>query len=257
MGTGVGTLAWAERTRGRLSFGDRLGLLGSALVLQARLLPAQVRWQLGLPTAQGPSVDPATLRAPDSAAAKAAEELCREISEPYLVNHCLRTYLWGRILAAQDGIRFDDELFYVACLMHDAGLVKPYLADPPDVPCFAVRGAEVARRLAAKQGWTPARVHAVAEAIALHLNVDVPLAEGPEAHLLNGGAALDVTGIRYWRLDPRIILDVLSRLPRLDMKRRIWDAWKSEADAHADCRGRFLNRYLQFRYRVRSAPFAE
>lgn len=257
MGTGVGTLAWAERTRGRLSFGDKLGLLGTAVVLQTRLLPAQLRWQLGLPAARGPSLDLTTIRAPDSAAAKAAEDLCREISEPYLVNHCLRTYLWGRILAAQDGLRFDDEVLYVACLMHDAGLVGRYAAEPPDVPCFAVRGAGVARRIADEHRWTPARTHAVAEAISLHVNVSVPLEDGPEAHLLNTGAALDVTGIRYWRLDPRTVDGVLARLPRLEMKRRLWDTWKAEADAHPDCRGHFLNRYLQFGYRVRSAPFSE
>ena len=39
----VGTLAWAERTGGILSRGDRIGLLGDAVRLQMRILPAQTR----------------------------------------------------------------------------------------------------------------------------------------------------------------------------------------------------------------------
>lgn len=253
----LGTLAWAEETGGRLQLRDRLAQLAAALALQIRLLPAQLRWKLGLAPDQRPAIELADLRSPDTAAAKAAEDRCREVSPPYLVNHCLRAYLWGRILAAQTGLKPDDELFYVASLLHDLGLTERYANTPPALPCFAVRGATAARDMMHELGWSAARQRALAEAITLHLNVQVGLEHGVEAHLLNAGTALDVTGLRYWELSPATVRDVVGRLPRLDMKRDIWAAWKADVDAHPECRGNFLNRYLQFGSRVRGSPFAE
>ena len=253
----IGTLVWAERTRGELAWRETLALLADAVALQLRVLPAQLHWRLGLPDRRRPALDPAAIRAPDSAAAKAAEAHCREVSPPYLVNHCLRTYLWGRLLAAEWKLALDDELFYVASLLHDLGITPRYALGSGDAPCFAVRGAAGARRLAATSGWPAERARRLAEAITLHLNVRVGLEHGPEAHVLNASTALDVTGLRYWEVPPESARAVVERVPRLDMKRAIWTVWKAEADRHPRCRGRFLNRWLQFGARVRTAPFAE
>jgi hypothetical protein len=103
--------------------------------------------------------------------------------------------------------------------------------------------------------WGEARQEALAEAIVLHLNVRVSLAHGAEAHLLNAGTALDVTGARFWEIHPATAAAVVARVARLDMKRELWAVWKAEADAHPGSRARFLNRYLQFRQRIEGAPF--
>jgi hypothetical protein len=250
-------MAWAEETGGRLRPRERLALLAGAVALQIRILPAQLRWRLGLGRGPTLALDPAAIRLPDSAAARSAEEHCREVSPPYLVNHCLRAYLWGRLLAAGSGFAADEELLYVACLLHDLGLTPRYAAAPGDAPCFAVRGARAARDLTALAEWAPPRREALAEAIALHLNTSVGLEHGPEAHLLNAATALDTTGLRSWEIPPQAIAAVLARLPRLDLKRELWGVWKAEADLHPACRGFFLNRWLQFGSRVRSAPFPE
>jgi len=257
MAHSIGTLAWAEATGGRLTFRERLALLADAVMLQARVLPAQLRWRLGLAADYISGLDVATIRAPDSAAARMAEEHCREVSPPYLVNHCLRSYVWGRLLAAHRGLRPDDELLYVASLLHDLGLTPPYANGPVDAPCFAVRGAEGARRVARRAGWTEPFERRLAEAITLHVNVDVGLEHGVEAHLLNASTALDVTGLRCWEIGSSSVQATLERFPRLGMKAAIWSAWASEARRHPDCRGAFLNRYLQFGSRVRAAPFPD
>jgi hypothetical protein len=257
MAHSIGTLEWAEATGGRLTFKERLALLGDAVRLQLRVLPAQLWWKLGLGTDYIPGLDVAAIRAPDSAAARRAEEHCRDVSPPYLVNHCLRSYLWGRLLAAHRGLRPDDELLYVASLLHDLGLTPAYASGPGEAPCFAVRGAEGARRILRQAGWTEETVQRVAEAITLHVNVDVGLEHGVEAHLLNASTALDVTGLRYWELGRSSPRAVLERFPRLGMKAAIWSAWEAEARRHPDCRGHFLNRYLQFGARVRAAPFPD
>ena len=47
---------------------------------------------------------------PDMAAAAAALEVSTQYSSPALLNHSVRSYLWGRAYAAANGIDFDAEL---------------------------------------------------------------------------------------------------------------------------------------------------
>jgi hypothetical protein len=64
----VGTLAWAERTGGILSRRERISLLGDAIRLQMRILPAQTRALLGRTNSRAFSVDPDRLRIPEGVA---------------------------------------------------------------------------------------------------------------------------------------------------------------------------------------------
>jgi hypothetical protein len=250
----LGTLPWAEATGGRLTQRDRLRQLAQGLALQLRTLPAQLLWRLGLAPDRRPAIDPATIRSPDSAAARRAEEHCRDVSSPALFNHCVRAWLWARILAVQDGLRPDDELLYVACLLHDLGLTPRYAAG---APCFAIRGARAAAAAVDGLGWSPARSDALAEAITLHLNVRVGREHGIEAHLLNAGTALDVTGLRLWELPAAAPAAVVARAPRLGFKRDLWATWEAETAAHPGCRAAFLARGLQLGLLLRTAPFPD
>src|SRR6185295_1096421 len=125
--TTIGALAWARRTGGRLSAGDRLAFALGAI----RELRRQVEMALG------------EIALPETPAARAAAELCRGASSPALAGHCERTYLWGALLGARDGIAFDSELLYVACLLHDLGLTGRF-APQGTTACFALAGAEAA-----------------------------------------------------------------------------------------------------------------
>ena len=225
-------------------------------MLQLRVLPAQVRWQLGL-ARPGVLVDVTKLTIPDSPAARRAEEHCREVSPPYLVNHCLRTYLWAQVLAHPAGLGVDDELLYVASLLHDLGLTERYRVSESGAACFALRGAEGARKLIDGFEWPERRGHALAEAIALHLNLSVGIEYGAEALLLNAATALDVTGLRIWEVHPDSVRAVIDRHPRLAMKAEILPAWQREANTHPGTRAHFLSRYLQFPARIRGAPFTD
>src|SRR5437764_5418816 len=74
----VGTPAWAGRTGGILSRRERISLLGDAIRLQMRILPAQPRALLGRPDSRAFSVDPDRLRIPDTMIAREAEALSSE-----------------------------------------------------------------------------------------------------------------------------------------------------------------------------------
>ena len=252
----VGTLAWAQKRGGRLSLRDKLAQLGEAVSLQMRVLPAQLRWRLGL-SGPGALIDITEIRIPDTSTARRAEQHCREVSPEFLVNHCLRTYLWARCLAAPCGLHPDDEVLWVASLLHDLGLTERYAAEPAEIPCFAVRGGRAAEALCEREHWLPARTAAVAEAITLHLNVAVDIEHGDEALLLNAATALDVTGLRIWELHKDTVRAVNDRHPRLAMNQQILDTWHREAEAHRSTRAHFLSHWLDFERRIRKAPFAE
>ena len=248
----VGTLAWNRETGGLLRPRDRAALTAQAVRGQLALLGRRI----GLRQQALAALDLDTVRAPDTAAAREAEELCREVSPGFLEAHCHRSYLWGRILGEHDGVRFDDELLYVAALLHDLGLTERYADGTGRQRCFTLWGEAPTRELCTKAGWSEQRTETVVEAISLHLNVAVGLEHGPEAHLLQTGTACDVAGIRALQIDAATRAGVLARHPRQDMKRELMRIWKERADLPGT-RSRFLSTVGQLEKRARSAPFPE
>lgn len=63
---------------------------------------------------------------PRTELAEAATRFAQRIEEPAVFNHSMRTYLYGRIVGEQRGLRpghdYDDELLFLGCVLHDAGL---------------------------------------------------------------------------------------------------------------------------------------
>ena len=250
----VGSAAWCAATDGRLRFRDRATLLGQAIVAQLELLPESLRARLGR-LADVRALDAESLELPDSAAARAAEEALAELAEPYLVNHSVRTFLWGHLLGELDGIAHDIEALYVASLLHDIALLEK--SGSGDGACFAIRGAELARGLVRARGFDTAREDVVADCITHHLNPVVPVEAGAEAHLMHRGVLFDVIGLRTWRIAPSDRDAVLRRYPRERMKLRLTELFEADARAHPEARARFALRWLQFRRRVFAAPFSE
>ena len=89
------------------------------------------------------------LRVPDTDAAREAERVAREACSTALLNHGIRSYAWGALLGIAEGRTFDAEVFYVASLLHDIGLVPEF--DHGNV--FEVDGENAARELLTRVGW--------------------------------------------------------------------------------------------------------
>jgi hypothetical protein len=266
----VGTLEWANETEGRLTLQERLALL------VAQGVPTWIEMQVGRVLSSLGRVrrtDRAPVQAgiadvhmPTTAIARAADELCETISQPWLRSHCHRTYVIGALLGSD--LLFDSEMLFVASMLHDVGLCEAFEqgSDPglvpgyarKDAPCFAVRGADVARMLAVDHGWPPARSNALAEALTLHLNMRVPRSRGVEAHLLNAGSAFDVVRLKSHKLRHESIRRVEGRWPRGDsFCRDLLTPWVSESRTHDECRGAFLNFWMSFERRVSRTCSAE
>ena len=249
--TAVGTLDWATRTGGRLSLLDRVQLVAQGLLIESRSRPDRLLRRLGVGREGLAHIDLDQLRIPDSSACREAERLCAEQTPPVVLIHSQRSYVWSAILAAHDRISFDEELLWIASLLHDLGFVDRGVTAKPE--CFTLVGARAAMAID-NDGWDDERRRSAAEAITLHLNLRVDLSHGPEAHLLWAGTRLDAVGLRYWDLAPATVAAVLERYPRLDLKSYFPAVFEKEAALVPGSRTHFYTRHLGASRRVRRAP---
>ncbi|MBI3886095.1 MAG: phosphohydrolase [Opitutae bacterium] len=189
---------------------------------------------------------------PDTRLCREALELTREISPPALTNHCLRAYWFGKTIARTDGLRYDAELLFLACAMHDWGLTER-CAGPED---FEVRGADAAHAHLCARGCEPERAAVVRDAIAWHTAVGLAAARGPEQALTHFGSGMDVAGLRREALPPGFIATVVAAAPRLGFKAALTGWLTEEARGHPDSNFAQMMR-LGFAGRIAAAPFAE
>jgi cyanamide hydratase family protein with HD domain len=193
---------------GELSLADKVRFARAAVFAQVSGLPSTIRAHL----MSGPGTAALTDREPpDTSLTREVLELARASYPGPLLGHCLRTWLWAELLA--DGTNPDEELLYVACLLHDIALTDDY-RPPESAACFAVHGGEVARTTLTSLGAQSSYADEVAHAIALHMNVRVPVSQGIEAHLLHAGAHLDVAGTRAADLPREALREVVAKYPR-------------------------------------------
>jgi hypothetical protein len=253
----VGSLGWARQTQGRLRPQDRLRLLGQGVRGQLPLILGLLGGRLGIRPRRRATADIGDLpTSPDTAAARDAEQLCDEQRPEMLVNHCYRTFLWATILAAHQGLGYDEELLYISSLMHDLGLSERGDSRPKP-SCFTLVGAASCEEVGDRHGWEEIRREQAAEAVTLHMNLRVRPEDGVEAYLITAGAQLDVIGARFWKLHPNTVAAVLARYPRNAVKQGMVDLFGNEARQNRGSRASFYYRYLGLPLLMRLAPFEE
>jgi hypothetical protein len=194
----------------------------------------------------------AEVRVPDSAAAADAERLARAESSPMLYGHALRSYFFAALLAARDGIDYDQELLYLGCVLHDIGLT-PRFADP--VRPFEHVSADACAELAERHGWALPRRYRLHRAVVLHMAQTLPPAEDAEVLLLEAGVACDVTGARSQEVSARAVEELLARYPRAGFKREFPQLLRHEAARKPLTHAALLLQGLE--ERIASAPFIE
>lgn len=149
---------------------------------------------------------------PQSPTATAAFTVASRFYSPALLNHCLRSYLWGSTYAAMHGISFDSELLYVSALLHDIGLTEPFDSHRM---AFEDAGGNLAWVFGIAAGWPSERAARAAEIIVLHMRDDVAATDNAEAHLLQVATSWDVAGRRPEEFSTETRAEVLTRYPRL------------------------------------------
>ncbi len=235
----LGTMTWIERTGGRLAWHERLSLTAQAV--RARAAAAkEKRSGRKIRLLEVDDILP-----PDSSITREAIALSQDLSQPFLFNHCLRSYFWARLLD-EDTRSFDDEAVFTAFLLHDLGLTEHSDRAAKTGQCFTQVGAQQAYELARKHAWSDQRAKLTANAITLHLNVLVADRHGKEARMVRAGSGADVAGLGLHVLHRDQIHEVVSRIPRLGLEREMLARLTHETRVRPDSRIAFLCGRLHF-----------
>jgi hypothetical protein len=191
------------------------------------------------------------LRVPDSPASHAASALAAEGQPQTLTNHGLRSYGFGALLGIREGRAFDAEIFFVASLLHDIGLMPAFDRGGR----FEDDGEAATRALLARVGWEPKRAERAGKAIRDHWHG--PEDEGEvESLLLAYGTSVDVGGWRLEEFTPATLAAILGAAPRCGFKELfvelVTDKIARGGDPHLEEMAK-----AGLVERVRSTPFAE
>lgn len=168
--------------------------------------------------------DLAQWNVPDSEICSAAVRLASDVSPAFITNHCIRSYLFARELAAAKELRgdvdYDDESVFLSCMLHDLGVTAYGGGDQR----FEVDGADAAARFLREQGMSDERVSTVWQTIALHTSVGLAERFGLEHSLSYFGISLDINGIDKDLLSAGFAARVHAAWPRHDLGYAIAEA---------------------------------
>ncbi|MBV1858022.1 MAG: HD domain-containing protein [Nannocystaceae bacterium] len=158
-----------------------------------------------------------TVRLPDSALCREATEHARDLSEDFLFNHVMRSYVFAAGAAPARGLRFDPELLFLSSVLHDLGLTE----SAPVKTRFEVEGADMATDWARERGVDEAELDVLWDAIALHTVLIIPERKCAEIALCQLGAAIDVGFAPLTLVPPEVCKEALHAFPRLQFKSRL------------------------------------
>lgn len=158
------------------------------------------------------SMNPELSPLPTGATADAVVAFAGSACPPVLMQHNYRTFRFGRTFVTDD---LDEEVAFVASMLHDIGLVDAHLG----TTSFELVGAEVAARFLESQGWPIHRIRLVEQAIIRH--VELVSADSPEMRVVQAGAAFDVAGFPFEAIRWSTTEDIVAAHPRTSMAQDI------------------------------------
>jgi hypothetical protein len=167
------------------------------------------------------------MASPDTAAAVAANQVARRYCSSALYAHSVRSYLWGVAYAEREGLDFDPELFYVAAMLHDIGLTRPF--DAHQMP-FEEAGGQLAWVFAAAAGWPDDRRNRVAQVIEKHMWPSVDPSEDVDGHLLEVATGIDISGRGLNLIPLQVQTEVLAAWPRFDLAAEFTECLRAQAE---------------------------
>lgn len=179
------------------------------------------------------------IAAPETGAAAAADQIASRYCSPALYAHSVRSYLWGVAYADHQGLDFDTELFYVAAMLHDIGLTRPF--DAHEMP-FEDAGGQVAWVFAAAVGWPEPRRTRVAEVIERHMWPSVDPGEDVEGHLLEVSTGIDISGRAVYVVPEHLQREVIAAWPRLSLAAEFSESLRIQAQRKPTSRAADLTR---------------
>jgi hypothetical protein len=151
---------------------------------------------------------------PDSPLITAALEYAQKLSEPYLFNHAVRSWLFAAKIGHLKGMDYDPEVVAVGTILHDIGLTGGVSGSNR----FEVNGAAAAVSFIKERGLSNRRAQLIWDLIALNSTPSIALHKEAEVALGTMGIGLDWGGFGFELIPPAEITEIISAFPRLQMK---------------------------------------
>lgn len=157
---------------------------------------------------------------PDTAMIAEALEYAQRVSEPYLFNHAMRSWLFAARIGQLRGIDCDQEVVAVGTILHDIGLT----ASVSGPNRFEVNGAEAARSFIKTRGFSDHRSQLIWDLVALNSTPSIALHKEPEVALGTMGIGLDWGGFGLETIPAAELAEIVAAFPRLKMKDKFAEA---------------------------------
>ena len=150
----------------------------------------------------------------DSPLITEAIEYARKLSEPYLFNHAMRSWLFAARIGQMKGMDVDAEAVAVGTILHDIGLT----AGVPGAKRFEVNGAAAAVSFVKERGFSNRRAQLIWDLVALNSTPSIALHKEAEVALGTMGIGVDYGGFGLESIPAREVAEILAAFPRLRMK---------------------------------------
>jgi hypothetical protein len=192
-----------------------------------------------------------------------ATEFARSAYPPYLFNHAVRTFLFGSLVGRASGQKYDEEILYLACILHDLGLTDRFQDESP----FEIQGAETARKFLEELGYSKEKLGTVWDGIAMHSS-PIGQFKQPEIALVGEGAGSDAIGPDLSQIKKGDLAEIVRAFPRLKFKEAFVKTCADVARKHPRAASSSFMRDIRERYvpefhprnfcdRVLESPFTE
>jgi hypothetical protein len=153
---------------------------------------------------------------PDDPLIAAVIEYAQRLSEPYLFNHAMRSWLFAEAIGRIKGIDYDREVVAIGTILHDIGLT----AGVSGPNRFEVNGADAALSFIKGKGLSDRQAQMIWDLVALNSTPSLALHKEPEVAIGTMGIGLDYGGFGVEALPATDVDRILSAFPRMKMKQR-------------------------------------
>ncbi|KAJ7730267.1 cyanamide hydratase [Mycena maculata] len=153
---------------------------------------------------------------PQSALVDQIRDFVKAELDPQTFNHSNRVYVYGTAIAKTHFPEwiYDNETYYLACLLHDIGTAEKFLATTK--MSFEFKGAIVARDQILKYGGVEDQADSVCDAIIRHQDIFVKGGNITQiGQALQLATILDNVGIRADLIHPKLIETTVAEFPRM------------------------------------------
>src|SRR5262245_27423728 len=140
----------------------------------------------------------------------------QRISEPYLFNHVMRSWLFAETIGRIKGIDYDHGVVAIGTILHDIGLT----ASVSGPNRFEVNGADAALSFIKGEGLSNRQAQLIWDLVALNSTPSLALHKEPEVAVGTMGIGLDYGGFGVEALPAGDVERILDAFPRLRMKQR-------------------------------------